>query len=110
MDSTTENTNRDLNLTMLRQNIGDLDSEILKLLKQRLDIAKLIGQEKSQCQIPVKDWEMEGIVRERNRATALFLGLSPDLADDLSEFLIRHAIRAQASVNPESSETMGHED
>ena len=102
MDSTTANANRDLNLTLLRQNIGDLDSEILRLLKQRLDIAKLIGQEKSQFQIPVKDSEMEDVVRERNRATAISLGLSAELADDLSEFLIRYAICAQTSAKPQS--------
>jgi len=85
-------------LAELRKKICDIDGELLRLLKERVETARQIGLEKTQYQIPVKDPEMEDLVRDRNRATAASLGLYEDLADELSELLIRYAVRAQVEA------------
>lgn len=82
-------------LDELRSRIRETDIQILTLIRQRLDLAKEIGQLKFSSQIPVKDYKVEKDVLERNLATGTGLGLYEPLTTDITKLLIRYAVMTQ---------------
>ncbi len=82
-------------LQTLRQRIRILDSEMLKLAKERLDCAHGIAAAKLALDLPIKDYQVEKEVIDRNRTQATQLGLYEDLASELTTIMIRYAVQAQ---------------
>jgi chorismate mutase/prephenate dehydrogenase len=82
-------------LPELRQKVRDLDEQILKLMAERIAVARQIGRVKLAARLPIKDYKVEKEVIERSRAKARELGLYEGLAEDVSRLLIRYAVAAQ---------------
>lgn len=82
-------------LDALRARIRETDIQILTLIRQRLDLAKEIGQLKFSSKIPVKDYKVEKDVLDRNLATGTGLGLCEPLTTDITKLLIRYAVMTQ---------------
>jgi chorismate mutase/prephenate dehydrogenase len=64
-------------LEELRQRIREIDAELLKLVADRTETAKAIGQQKKQAGIALRDWEVERQVLDRAAQQADELGLPP---------------------------------
>lgn len=85
--------NRDLD--QLRQEIGQVDREIVELMARRLRLAEEVGQWKLKQNLPVKNYQVEKRVIARNRGFADESGCLPDLAEDVSKLLIQYAVATQ---------------
>jgi len=85
----------DTKLDTLRSRIKETDVQILTLIRQRLDLAKEIGQLKFSSKIPVKDYKVEKEVLERNLAAGMDLGLYEPLTTEITKLLIRYAVLTQ---------------
>ncbi len=64
-------------LTALRKKIDTTDKQILKLLAERVEIARTIGVTKKANKLPVHDHARENEVYTRIREQAARLGLNP---------------------------------
>jgi len=82
-------------LTKLRQNLKDVDEDILSLVRERLDIVRDIGRVKSESELPTRDYEQEKKVIDRARDTAEEIGLDPDVGEDLLLRLIDASLQVQ---------------
>jgi chorismate mutase/prephenate dehydrogenase len=85
----------DNKLDTLRSKIKETDVQILTLIRQRLDLAREIGQLKFSSNIPVKDYKVEKEVLERNLAAGTDLGLYEPLTTEITKLLIRYAVLTQ---------------
>jgi chorismate mutase/prephenate dehydrogenase len=85
----------DNKLDKLRSKIKETDVQILTLIRQRLDLAREIGQLKFSSNIPVKDYKVEKEVLERNLAAGTDLGLYEPLTTEITKLLIRYAVLTQ---------------
>ncbi|MGN6106550.1 MAG: prephenate dehydrogenase/arogenate dehydrogenase family protein [Kofleriaceae bacterium] len=84
-----------LRLEPLRNELGQIDREILALVSRRQAVAQRIGQVKREAQIPTRDYAQERDVVERARAAAVEHGLSPSLGEELILALIRGSLTVQ---------------
>src|SRR6218665_1696105 len=82
-------------LSVLRDKVKDLDDRIMRLLAERLGVAREIGQVKADASLPIKDYKVEKEVIERSRAKARELGLYEAMAEEVSRLLIKYAVLAQ---------------
>lgn len=88
-------------LANLRQRIRDTDAQLMALIAERLRVARAIGECKRALGLPVKDFEVEKEVVQRNQATARTLGVDERFAETLTQMLIDHARKAQDKPQPE---------
>src|ERR1043165_2985642 len=82
-------------LDPLRQELGQIDREILALVSRRQAVAQKIGQVKRDAGIPTRDYRQERDVVERARAAAVEHGLTPQLGEELILALIRGSLTVQ---------------
>src|SRR5512139_2965210 len=82
-------------LEPLRQELGQIDREILALVSKRQAVAQKIGQVKRDAGIPTRDYRQERDVVERARAAAVEHGLTPELGEELILALIRGSLTVQ---------------
>src|SRR5215212_9262889 len=82
-------------LDPLRQELGQIDRDILALVSRRQAVAQKIGQAKRDAGIPTRDYRQERDVVQRARAAATQHGLSPDLGEELILALIRGSLTIQ---------------
>lgn len=82
-------------LHSLRQQIDEIDSELVRLLGRRLEVTAEVGQIKSQLGHPlyVPDRESALICARREQATQL--GVSPQLAEDVLRRVMRESYLSQ---------------
>lgn len=85
-------------LEKLRRRVAQLDSALLHLVAERMELAREIGEEKLVAQIPLRDFAVEREVLERARKEAFQLGLDPDLAEQLLGQLMSGACQVQESA------------
>ncbi len=85
-------------LQILREQLAAFDEQIIHVLKNRMDVARTIGHLKATHGRPIRCQETEDLVKERNRSFAASAGLPHEFADDLSDLMIRVAIRAQQDL------------
>jgi chorismate mutase/prephenate dehydrogenase len=92
-------------LTVLRHQIDEVDSELVNLLKKRGLITKQIGELKSKYAQPIYVPERESALIEARRTQAQTLGVSPDLVEDVLRRMMRDSYHSQhakyACVNPD---------
>ncbi len=94
----------DKTLARLRDQIDDVDGQLIKLLKRRNELTGQVGEVKSQTGMPiyVPSRESEMIAVRRHQAESI--GLSADLAEDVIRRIIRDSYRSQHSnyrcINP----------
>lgn len=82
-------------LDPLRQELGQIDRDILALVAKRQALAQKIGQVKRDAGIPTRDYRQERDVVERARAAAVEHGLTPTLGEELVLALIRGSLTVQ---------------
>ena len=96
----------DKKLTSLRDEIDEIDSDLVKLLQRRLAITSKVGQLKSGVGKPIYDAKREASLFAKRRQQASEAGLSPDLIEDVLRRLMRDSYVSQDAsgyrcVNPE---------
>jgi len=67
-----------MRLEELRKQVDALDSEIIRLISERMKVTREIGQKKKEAGTPIEDKNREKIVLERARNLALEMGLNPE--------------------------------
>lgn len=87
-----------MTLDEVRAQIDQNDSELLKVLRRRLDLVKQVGQIKSKEGTPVYVPERELSLIAKRRSQAEELGLNPDLAEDVLRRVMRESYGAENDV------------
>ena len=82
-------------LDRLRQELGDLDREVLSLVARRRELASEIGRFKRRAGRPTRDYAQEKEVLERGRRAAAQLGVPPELAESMLSMLIESSLTVQ---------------
>lgn len=82
-------------LAPLRQQIDELDSQLVELLVKRLAITRQVGEIKSQVGLPIYVPSREAELLAKRRAEAEALGLSPALVEDLLRRIMRESYQTQ---------------
>ena len=82
-------------LEELRKNIRSLDSELITILKERLETAKSIGRIKAEKGLPVKNYDVEKNVLEKTERNAKHAGISPQLAKTIMQEIIEESVALQ---------------
>ncbi len=92
-------------LTSLREEIDDLDSQLVELLVKRRAITTKVGALKSKVGMPIYAPDREAQLLKVRRQQAVDAGLSPDLIEDVLRRLMRDSYVSQDAsgyrcVNP----------
>ena len=90
----------DADLPKLRKKVGELDKQILKLISDRLETTKAIGEIKQRKGLPIRDFRVEVKVLQRARERARQVGLDERVAEEIAELLMRAAVQTQAELPP----------
>jgi chorismate mutase/prephenate dehydrogenase len=91
-------------LLELRDRLDEIDSGIIDLIAERLQVVTAIGDHKLRTGAPLRHYEREREVIDRGVARAEAHGLSGRLARDVLETLIHHAIGNQENYQLARSE------
>jgi len=81
----------------LRRKIDEIDEQILRFLKERVEVSRSIGKTKREQGIPVRDYEREDELYTNVMRRASKLGLNPQEVKAVYREIIAMAIRAQES-------------
>lgn len=87
-----------MELEQIRREIGDIDRELLELMKRRVELGRLVGEEKVKSGAAVRNIEQERNVIDRYRGFALENGLNPVYAENICRILMQESIEAQAAL------------
>ncbi|HCM48109.1 MAG TPA: bifunctional chorismate mutase/prephenate dehydrogenase [Colwellia sp.] len=85
----------DKKLTKLRDEIDEIDSDLVKLLHRRLAVTSKVGRLKSNVGKPIYDPAREASLFAKRRLQASDAGLSPDLIEDVLRRLMRDSYVSQ---------------
>lgn len=93
-------------LQPIRDEIDQVDRQILDLLKRRLELVSEVGHIKQEHGLPVYVPERETQMLNARREEALKMGVSPDLIEDLLRRIMRESYQSEnkagfKTVNPE---------
>jgi len=98
--------NFDEKLAQLRDEIDDIDSELVELMTRRLAVTARVGELKSSEGMPIYDPTREASLFAKRRQQASEAGLSPELIEDVLRRLMRDSYVSQDAsgyrcVNPD---------
>lgn len=82
-------------LLYLRRKIDEIDEKILLLLKERIELSKLIGKIKRENAVPIRDLQREEEKYRHIIKKALELGLDLDYTENIYTSIIAMSIHAQ---------------
>ncbi|MEI8027928.1 MAG: chorismate mutase [Pseudomonadota bacterium] len=82
-------------LNNLRLKIADIDSEILSLVKQRLDLCRDMTPLKIENKVPLRDSDQEQIVLERSASWAQLQGEDQTRAQAFTRLLMEWGLYVQ---------------
>ncbi|MDL2194095.1 bifunctional chorismate mutase/prephenate dehydrogenase [Shewanella algae] len=85
-------------LEKLRGLIDSVDQELLKLLRQRLDLVAQVGAVKHNAGLPIYAPQREAAMLAKRRAEAESLGVSPQLIEDVLRRLMRESYLNEKDV------------
>jgi chorismate mutase len=85
-------------LESLREQIDSLDSQLLELLSQRMDIVKKIGQYKLENNVAIMQLRRWEDIIETRVETGKALGLEEEYVKDLLRLVHKESIRKQAEI------------
>src|SRR2546425_9084626 len=89
-------------VTRIRDRIDELDQEIVRLLKNRYENARLLGRIKQQRQLDYRDPEREKIILQKIERAAISLDLDPKLLRPIFDQIFTFSVHAQRD-QPEKS-------
>ena len=92
-----ENVQDQQSLESLRSQIDSLDESILKLLKERMDVSRKIGEYKQKNNMPVLQSKRYSEIVENRSDLAESIGLDRDFAKSLMELIHKESVRLQLS-------------
>lgn len=87
-----------MELNEIRDEIGDIDRQLLSLMKRRLELAKLVGENKVKTGAAVRNIAQENNVIDRYRGFALENGMNPVYAEKVCRVLMQESIEVQAAL------------
>jgi len=95
----------DEKLNILRDEIDDIDSQLVDLLKKRRSVTTKVGELKSEIGMPIYAPEREEALLTKRRQQAENAGLNPDVIEDVLRRLMRDSYLSQNAsgylcVNP----------
>ncbi len=95
----------DKKLTSLRDEIDDIDSQLVNLLKKRRAVTTKVGELKSEVGMPIYAPEREEALLSKRRQQAQDVGLNPDVIEDVLRRLMSDSYVSQDAsgylcVNP----------
>lgn len=82
-------------LNSLRLNIAAIDSEILSLVKQRLDLCRAMTPLKTENKFPLRNTDQEQIVLERSASWAQLQGEDQGRAQAFTRLLMEWGLYVQ---------------
>ncbi len=82
-------------LNHLRQQIDDLDSELVRLLAKRNALTRQVGEYKREQGLPIYMPERERELLDKRRNQAKGMGISPELIEDLLRRIMRESYQTQ---------------
>ena len=85
-------------IARLRDEIADVDREIVNLVAKRFRLAAQVGLEKKLLGRPLRDEGMEELVRTRFLAECATRGISASFSEGLARLLIGESLRRQKGV------------
>ena len=100
---TEQNNQSQEELALLRAQIRAKDEEILRVVAERLELARKVGEVKLKLQLPIKDERTEQGVLEHARKMAKIYGVYTPLAEQISLLLMRYAVIAQDENHAKAS-------
>src|SRR3989442_5881425 len=89
-------------VTRIRDRIDELDQEIVRLLKNRYENARLLGRIKQQRHLDYRDPEREKIILRKIERAATSLNLDPKLLRPIFDQIFTFSVQAQRD-QPEKS-------
>jgi len=84
-----------MNLENLRDDLSDVDRQIIELISERQRIVGEIGRNKQSKGAATRDYAREKDVVDKGREQAAALGVDPDLAESILTTLIRSSLASQ---------------
>jgi prephenate dehydrogenase/chorismate mutase len=93
-----------MTLDDFRDRIKATDEQIIDLIEQRVSIAKEIGEVKAREGKPIKNYHVEQQVHERIRGLARNADLLDSTAEQITDALIKEAVRGQEDDRRQSLE------
>lgn len=87
-----------MDLGSLRKRIEDIDREIIGLMIQRNDTARMIGELKKEHDIPLRNMGVESAVIERYRDLSEGSSLPKDVAEAVCKILISSSVDIQSEI------------
>jgi prephenate dehydrogenase/chorismate mutase len=85
-------------LALRRKAIQALDEGILRLVARRMEEAEAIARLKTECRIPLRNYEVEAQVGARLESLSEGLGRGKSLGRELAAFLIAHSLHTQSAL------------
>ncbi len=87
-----------MELSEIRQEIGDIDVQLLELMKRRLELARMVGENKVSTGAAVRNIPQENNVIDRYRGFALENGMNPVYAERICRTLMQESVEIQAAL------------
>jgi len=81
----------------LRRKIDEIDEQILRFLKERVEVCRSLGKTKREHGIPIRDYKREDELYANAVKRASELGLNPQEVKAVYREIIAMSIRAQES-------------
>lgn len=85
-------------LEIKRKEIAALDREIMKLVKDRVELANAIGHYKAEHGLGVRNHEVEVKVAERYRGCAEEFGLDPNFGEILCRIIMQLCVASEDDI------------
>lgn len=85
-------------LEQLRKEIEEIDSELVRLMIRRNDIAGEVGLLKNRTGIPLRNMDVEKKVAERYRKMSENSSLPPDVSESVCRILIDSSVELQSAL------------
>jgi len=95
-------------LDLLRDEIKDIDEDILLLIRRRNETARRVGEHKREKGLPLQNFEVERAVLDHALSVAQTEGVHEETARALVRLLIEAALRVQETSAPRRSARRGH--
>jgi len=84
-----------MNLDKLRNELSEIDRQLLESIARRQQVVSEIGRHKRSSGKATRDFKREKVVLDMARVQARRLNVDPELADDIMSLLIRSSLASQ---------------